>query len=335
MNQITEPANEQNDTTPPSVAAGQRLREAREGLGLTRDDVARELRLQEKLIGALEAGDRSQLPPDTFISGYLRAYARLLGWPAEQLIAEYLADRNTPSVYRATDRTGMPMMSVRDPKFRYTSFVVIAGLMLLFVAWWASQRFTLDSFAPPLSGVADDEQQEIEASLPDPMPLYQDPSAEIAPTAEGPSEATSPSAPSTPEPALAGGNAAPAESAAPAVTAPAVAAVEAPKLPQPAPVVVAEPLTPATPQSLLVMEYQAASWTQVEDANGRVLAYEVVNPGRKLELHGVAPFKVFLGYAPGVLVYYKGTLFSHAPYQRGELARFRVGSSQDNQPLTR
>ncbi len=83
------------------------------------------------------------------------------------------------------------------------------------------------------------------------------------------------------------------------------------------------------------MEYQAACWTQVEDANGRVLAYGTMNPGRKLQLHGVAPFKVYLGYAQGVTVYYNGTLFSHAAYQHGDLARFSVGSSNDNRPLVR
>ena len=83
------------------------------------------------------------------------------------------------------------------------------------------------------------------------------------------------------------------------------------------------------------MEYQAACWTQVEDAKGRVLVYRTVNPGSRLQLHGVAPFKVYLGYAPGVVIYYNGTLFPHADFQRGDLARFRVGSNQDNRPLAR
>jgi len=339
MNQMQPPVSEQNETISPSVVTGQRLREAREGLGLSRDDVARELRLQEKLIGALEEGDRSQLPPAAFINGYLRAYARLLGLPAEQLIADYLAERVAPSLYRATDRTGMPITSSRDPRFRFTTYAVIAVTALLFAAWWANQRFSFVSLEPAQTETSSGTQHEIEATLPEPMPLYQEPHPEEVESAPVPPEGGKAS--STPHAAVPSTATPPvAQPKVTVVTPPAAASVSAPqaepaKPVQPLPVVSAEPLSPSVPQSTLAMEFQAACWTQVEDATGRVLVYGTINPGRKLQLHGVAPFKVFLGYAPGVLVYYNGTLFSHAAYQRGELARFSVGSSQDNRPLGR
>jgi cytoskeleton protein RodZ len=125
------------------------------------------------------------------------------------------------------------------------------------------------------------------------------------------------------------------KTAPPEVTAPVAPTAEAVQPAPTAPVVVTAPLAASTPQSSLALEFQAASWTRIEDANGRLLVLETVNAGRKLQLQGVAPFKVFLGYAPGVLIYYNGTLFSHADYHRGDLARFRVGSSQDNRPLVR
>ncbi len=361
MSQPTVTENEPIPTLSPSAEAGQRLRAAREAHGLSRDDVARELRLQEKLIGALEEGDRSQLPPATFISGYLRAYARLLALPADQLVSDYLNEQVAPSLIRATDRSGMPVASSRDPKFRLTTYSVIAVLVLLFAAWWANQRFDFVSLEPPREAEAE---LEVAADLPAPMPLQDYSSVEeselgAAPVAGEESEAAAavtqdelplpqpttaplqPSAatPSTVTPSTATPSAplpvAPQPGgSAPSVPAPAPAAVvESVKPPvQQLPVVTNEPLPASTPQTSLVLEYQAASWTQVEDANGRVLAYEVIRPGRKLELRGVAPFKVFLGYAPGVLVYYNGKLFPHADYQRGDLARFRVGSSADNRP---
>lgn len=340
MNQITAPDSEQNDMISPSVTAGHRLRVAREGLGLTCADVARELRLQEKLIEALEAGDRSHLPPDTFISGYLRSYARLLGLPAEELIAEYLAERVTESVYRATDRVGMKMTSSHDPKYRFITYAVFAVTALLFAAWWANERFSLVSLESAQDEAGIEEHQALEANLPAPMPLYQDPPVEEVLTEQEQNR-------DDPLPAdslntLPGGVAAPKTLSAPAAVAPATTATppvapsaEIAKPVQPLPTVANKPLAASVPQSTLVLEYQATSWTQIEDANGRVLVYETINAGRKLQLQGVAPFKVFLGYAPGVLVYYNGTLFPHADYHRGELARFRVGTSQDNRPLVR
>lgn len=327
MNQITAPDSEQNDVISPSVTAGHRLRVAREAMGLSCADVARELRLQEKLIETLEAGDRSHLPPDTFISGYLRAYARLVGLPAEELIAEYLAERATASVYRATDRVGMKMTSSRDPKYRAISYAVLAVTALLFAAWWANERFSLVTPEPAQDEAGIEEHQALDAHLPAPMPLYQDPPLEEAVTEPGQHAAVS--AP------LNGATAAVGKSTPPAVTAPVAPTAEAVQPAPPAPVVVTAPLAASTPQSSLALEFQAASWTRIEDANGRLLVLETVNAGRKLQLQGVAPFKVFLGYAPGVLIYYNGTLFSHADYHRGDLARFRVGSSQDNRPLVR
>ena len=334
MNQMTAPDSEQKETHPPSIAAGQRLRAAREGLGLSREDVARELRLQEKLIGALEEGDRSQLPPAAFISGYLRAYARLLGLPPEELIAQYLAEGVTPSSYRTTDRTGMPKMTSSDPRVKLFSFAVFAVTALLFAAWWANQRFSLISLDTVVQkGAETVEHQELDAKLPESVPLYQDPPSEeplpgqeqgVAPLSSG--SADTPASKTAPAPAV---TAAP---PAAATITPATSPVETAK---PEPTVATRPLSASVPQSSLVMEYQAACWTQVEDARGRMLVYETVAAGRKLQLQGVAPFKVYLGYAPGVQVYYNGTLFPHADYHRGDLARFKVGSSQDNRPLVR
>jgi cytoskeleton protein RodZ len=336
MNQITAPDSEQNDMISPSVTAGHRLHVVREGMGLTCADVARELRLQEKLIEALEAGDRSKLPPDTFISGYLRSYARLLGLPAEELIAEYLAERVAESVYRATDRIGMKMTTSREPKYKFVTYAVFGVTALLFAAWFANERFSLVSLEPVQDEAGIEEHQALEANLPAPMPLYQDPPVEEVLTEQGQNRDGS-----LPADSLNGG-AAPKTQASPAVAAPATTAAppvapsaEVAKPVQPLPTVANNPLAASVPQSTLALEYQAACWTQVEDANGRVLVYETINAGRKLQLQGVAPFKVYLGYAPGVLIYYNGTLFPHGDYHRGELARFRVGNSQDNRPLVR
>jgi cytoskeleton protein RodZ len=66
---------------------GQRLREARETLNLSRQDVARKLRLDAGLIQALEDNNREALPAQTYLVGYLRSYARLLNLPADSIIA--------------------------------------------------------------------------------------------------------------------------------------------------------------------------------------------------------------------------------------------------------
>lgn len=92
------------------------------------------------------------------------------------------------------------------------------------------------------------------------------------------------------------------------------------------------PLTANTPKSKLELRYQADSWTEVNDSAGRSLVYGLIKAGQVLELKGEAPFRIFLGYAPGVTVYYNGDLFDHSPFQRRDVARFRIGRAEHNLP---
>lgn len=85
---------DQITATEPSVAAlefswsGQRLRQAREALDLSQQDVAQQLHLNVSIIQALEENDEAALPAQIYLVGYLRGYARLLNMPIDSIIAE-------------------------------------------------------------------------------------------------------------------------------------------------------------------------------------------------------------------------------------------------------
>lgn len=65
---------------------GKTLKEARERLGLSVPNVARDLHLSNTQINALEADDYQHFHGETYVRGYLRSYARLVGVdPAEIL----------------------------------------------------------------------------------------------------------------------------------------------------------------------------------------------------------------------------------------------------------
>ena len=76
------------------IGPGDRLRSARERRGLSVRDAAASLRLDPAVITALEADDYAALPAPIFVKGYLNAYTRLLGLPADECIAEYTAASN-------------------------------------------------------------------------------------------------------------------------------------------------------------------------------------------------------------------------------------------------
>src|SRR5688572_222435 len=68
---------------------GVRLRSAREAKNLTVVEVANQLRLRLQVIESIEKNDYGSRSQQTFVCGYLRAYANLLGLPANEIVAAY------------------------------------------------------------------------------------------------------------------------------------------------------------------------------------------------------------------------------------------------------
>ena len=80
--------------------AGERLRAAREGLGLTVDDVATSTRIPTRHLTSLETGEFTKLPAPTYSVGFAKSYAGAVGLDrheiGEQLRAEIGGTRLIP-----------------------------------------------------------------------------------------------------------------------------------------------------------------------------------------------------------------------------------------------
>lgn len=326
---------------------GKRLIAAREANGLSREDVASQLRLNVRLITALEEDDYDALPGQTFISGYLRSYARLLDLPEDSFVAPVLDSYQPPLVQPSRKSKEI---SSSDGIARLATYLIIGVMIASVSMWWLGRQEEIEPQT---------EQAETEGDGPHAMKrasdLVEDPGfAELQ--AEQPiSEPGDEQAPGLPDTAAMMENEtsaqqAPAELAVAAeekqaeaveisdrtepvdqaASVPTVAAnsvaPDQPVLPPP------PPLTESMPQSKLELRFDADSWTEVKDNAGRELLYRLINEGEVLVVRGEAPFHVFLGYAPGVRVYYNGELFEHSAFQRQDVARFRVGRAEHNQP---
>lgn len=71
----------------PSLSVGQTLREAREQLGLSVNDVANRIKFAPRQVESLEADDYVQLPEAAFVRGFVRSYARLLELDPSRLLS--------------------------------------------------------------------------------------------------------------------------------------------------------------------------------------------------------------------------------------------------------
>lgn len=80
----TQPVNQSASST---LSIGGRLKASREAQGLTRKDVAAQLRLNENVIAMMEDNQYPTSLPTTFIRGYLRSYGKLIGIPEAEMLA--------------------------------------------------------------------------------------------------------------------------------------------------------------------------------------------------------------------------------------------------------
>ena len=117
---------------------GAHLRQAREAANISADKISASLLLGSKTIEALEADSFDRLPAPTFVRGYLRSYARLLGLPAGPILEMY--DRHgfqPPSLALGVAET--PQAHTSDTVVRLVTYAVGVVLVLLVGLWWHSQ----------------------------------------------------------------------------------------------------------------------------------------------------------------------------------------------------
>ena len=275
------------------IGPGARLREAREIRKLTVEGAASQMHIDPNLLRALEEDDYDKFAAPIFVTGHLRAYARLLDLVPEPLIDAYhrLGLDKPPPLKQVSRRLNFGSASSVVPG------IIIVLVLGLAVALFAGlQNGDRGAFIAP----------EDNNALPEPA---------SAPMPSDDPGATQESDAGIPDGVVPGTTPLPSKTsaAAPTSTPPSLPAFTA--TPQPA----------IGPRATLSLKADRASWVEVRDAGGRRLLYDLLDPGASRNVDGVAPFDVLLGYGPGVAVEFNGRLIDHRRYMHDDVARFRVG----------
>lgn len=289
-----------------AAGPGQLLRNAREQLGWTREQVASRIHLRLTLIAAIEADTYDKHTSHTFIRGYLRAYAKLVGIPEETILAAYEKLGLTPP-----DNIDMQSFSRRsrqqanDSRLKVVTWLVILVLIGLSVAWW------WQSTARRTAG--DDALAATEMSA-----TVNTPEANVAPAVE------------VAEPVL--------PAASDAVSTQVVVSGATATLP-----VVATDASAAVPTDVsgavstaestttepakapqLKMSFTADCWLDVKDANGKTLFSGLKKANDELVLEGPEPLRFIIGAPMAVNLEYQGKSFDMSRYNNGRTARFSL-----------
>ena len=122
-----------------SNGPGAHLRKVREETDVTIDKVAATLLLDTATVEALEADAYDRLPAPTFVRGYLRGYARVLGLPSGPILDMYNRQGFEPPPL-SPEVTESKQAHPSDAMFRLVTYSVAAVLVLLVGLWWHSQE---------------------------------------------------------------------------------------------------------------------------------------------------------------------------------------------------
>lgn len=123
---------------------GQILREERQRQGLTLKQMSELSKIKLSYLQALEKNEFDQLPPSTFVKGFIRAYARILDFDVKPLLAllrrDYKEDKSGKFLPREFMRPVMKKQNFWKPVTLAVVSLGIIFLMLLgYVGWqWYS-----------------------------------------------------------------------------------------------------------------------------------------------------------------------------------------------------
>ena len=317
---IEQPHDIQDDSQ--AAGPGQLLRNAREQLGWTREQVASRIHLRLTLIAAIESDTYDKHTSHTFIRGYLRTYAKLVGIPEETILAAYDKLGLTPP-----DNIDMQSFSRRsrqqanDSRLKVVTWLVILVLIALSVAWWwqsTSRRSAGDEALAATEMSATSSTPAAPAiTPPDAINTAPVEGAAIAPAA---TDVAAPAVVSDATATLAPASAAVAPSDVSAAVGTATDAAVSGANGTESNEAVVDPAT--APQ--LKMSFTADCWLDVKDANGKTLFSGLKKANDELVLEGAEPLKFIIGAPMAVKLDYKGQSFDMSRYNNGRTARFSL-----------
>lgn len=271
---------------------GAALKAAREAINVSPREIADALNLPVHVVEAIENYDTDNLPAAVFTRGYIRAYAKLLELDPEPIVVGYEFDEPLPKpVPEGRFEKVKPVFNRTQMLALVGGVVLVLVLLILLVVWlWPD---TIDPVGdPPVTNQTN----------PPPVSL-----------AEFGSEDDSDD----------GG----------------VSSVQREELPREtertvleALVIAEAPVESANGRRItefgddeMWFQFTEDCWVEIKDTQGANLYSDLSRSGQNLRLVGQGPFRILLGYAPGVQMRYNGETVSLLAHTRNNVASLVLG----------
>jgi cytoskeleton protein RodZ len=338
MNNESELIESLNAAPEPTIKPGTLLKQKRESLNLSIQQVADKLRLRSTLIQSIEDNDFNIDKVKTFTRGYVRSYARVVGIEESVILASYDAYYGIEP--QELDMKSFSRQTKRDrhnSRINYITFGIVLIVIGISSLWWY-QNQSKDSFAAgslgsevsDTSSTSDSDQGFATVSE-----LSQDASDSVAdqtsdtsngdeqsPASEGTDVTTDDgSSDSHHTSDRADANLTPEETNRAEPTKPAETSSAIKSEPE------TSPITQTRQENIsamITMTFIHECWIQVKDATGKTLSIGLKKPGQIVSLDGQAPFKVILGAPESVSMTFASEPVDLSRYTSGKVARFTL-----------
>ncbi|WP_333004101.1 cytoskeleton protein RodZ [Vibrio coralliilyticus] len=315
------------------IEAGTILKQKREELGLTQQQVADRLRLRRSIIENIELNQFESEQVATFTRGYLRSYARVVGIKESVVLCALddcgEAQHEEHEMQSFSQKTNKEKHDSRIMTLTWGIFAIIVGISSVW--WWQNQENSavelttateqemkieqelaenneLDFAAvePSLINESPEGQQVVEQPLEEVTTPVETAGAEpeiVEQPTEVVQEITEPAEP---------------EVVTEPVTEPVVAAEQ--NQPEKETENSSEPVV----ANLLEMSFSDDCWIQVKDATGKTLATGIKKAGQDLQVSGERPYNVILGAPENVSMTLSSEPVDLSGYTSGKVARFTL-----------
>ncbi len=299
---------------------GERLRLAREQLGLSQQVVAERLCLKVSTVRDIEEDKAPAELAATFLRGYIRSYARLVHIPEEELLP-MLAQQEPVKTSKVAPMQGYALgkrRKKRDGWLMSITWLVLFVVVGLTGAWWWQNHKAQQE---EITTMADQSTAELNAngSSGQAVPLSPEPSTGDDAAAQANNDSQPATAPAEVNTDNGEATTASPDASQNAVVAPSQANVDtataAPTTPAapnaPTDNASALPMgqaatTPSADPNALVMNFSADCWLEVTDATGKKLFSGLQRKDANLNLAGQAPYKLKIGAPAAVQIQYQG-----------------------------
>ena len=287
-----------------NVSAGAALRIARKNKGMSYEDVGEELNLSNSVLEAIENDAWEHLPEATYVRGYIRAYARLLGLDPADVMMSFRYNNSEQNI----SLDSMPR-GIEEPTLRVASFprklkiflfllAVIAGILFLFIEemtqWWETEIVSTQSTADTKTASSTNNAGAGNTST----------SADSRSSSS--LGATSSASNNAEQAATNTDNATPSNSANSTSNSDIAAS------------------------GMLELQFTATSWVDIRDKSGKKVVYKSFPPGEAHSVKASLPLSVFIGNADAVTMTYQGRTIDLQQYKEEVYAKFQLTTTTLN-----